>query len=81
MIRVSGYSGSPETPVQAVLEAAEALRAARVRYAESYLLHRLSTKSDGTAHQQAILETADELTVAQARYDLARWRLDHAPES
>jgi hypothetical protein len=54
------------------LAAAEGLRAARVRYAASFLRFRLTAKTDGIAHQQAILDTDDELTVIQARYDLAR---------
>ena len=58
------------------LDAAEALRAARVRYAEAFLRFRVRAKSDGQAHQQAIVETNDELTILEARLELARRNLD-----
>jgi hypothetical protein len=49
-----------------VVEAAEAVRLARVRYAEAYIRFRPGSHTDATAHQRAIIETNDELTVLQA---------------
>ena len=39
------------------MEKAEKLREARVRYAQAFLRFRVNAKSDGQAHQQAIVET------------------------
>jgi len=54
------------------MEAAEKVREARVRYAEAFLRFRVRAKSDGQAHQQAIVETNDELTILEAKLELAR---------
>jgi len=54
------------------MEAAEKVRAARVRYAQEFLRFRVNAKSDGQAHQQAIVATEDELTILEAKLDLAR---------
>lgn len=59
-----------------VLMAAEAVRQARMRYAEEYLRFRIRSNTDGNAHQQAVLETGDELTVLQARLWLAKMEAD-----
>lgn len=67
--------GCHGTPID-VTEAAESVRAARVRYAETFLRFRIFAKSDGQAHQQAILETKDELTTLEARLFLAREALN-----
>lgn len=58
------------------MEAAEKVREARVRYAEHFLLFRQKAPSDGYAHQQAIVETNDELTTLEAQLYLARRDLD-----
>ena len=58
------------------MEAAEKVREARVRYAQEFLRFRVGAKSDGQAHQQAIVETKDELTILEAKLDLARRALD-----
>jgi len=54
------------------MEKAEKLREARVRYAQAFLRFRVNAKSDGQAHQQAIVETKDELTILEAELELAR---------
>lgn len=54
------------------MEAAEKVRAARVRYAQAFLRFRVGAKSDGQAHQQAIVETKDELTILEAELEIAR---------
>lgn len=49
------------------------LAEARVRYAEAFLRYRSTTaKTDAMAHQQAIVATADEITVLQAELEIAR---------
>lgn len=60
------------------LEAAQALKEARVRYAEAFLRHRVRAASDGQAHQRAIVETQDELTLCEARLEIARRGLDRS---
>ena len=57
---------------QRFLERTEQVRAARVRYAQEFLRFRVNAKSDGQAHQQAIVATEDELTILEAKLDLAR---------
>lgn len=54
------------------MEKAEKLREARVRYAQAFLRFRVNAKSDGQAHQQAIVETQDELTIREAELEIAR---------
>lgn len=54
------------------LGTAENLRKARIRYAEAFLRYRLRAPSDGQAHQQAIIETSDELTVLEAEHYVAK---------
>ena len=61
---------------QRFLERTEQVRAARVRYAQEFLRFRVRAKSDGQAHQQAIVETQDELTTLEAKQYLARRDLD-----
>lgn len=51
---------------------AETLRKARVRYAEAFLRYRINAKSDGQAHQQAVIETSGELTVLEAEHFIAK---------
>jgi hypothetical protein len=70
---------SPDAPGRplTVLEAAEHVRAARVRYAEAFVRFKMRNATDGQAHQQALLETEDEVTIYQARLDIARWELEH----
>ncbi len=58
------------------MEVTEKVREARVRYAEEFLRFRIRAKSDGQAHQQAILATKDELTTLEAQLYLARRDLD-----
>lgn len=61
------------------LAATEAVATARLRYAEAFLRFKARhATSDGQAHQQAIVETNDELTVLLARQELARRDLDRA---
>ena len=66
-----GHGNNPR-----LLDAAEAVREARVRYAQHFLRFRVRAKSDGQAHQQAIVETDDELTILEARLELAKRDLD-----
>ena len=54
------------------MEAVEKVREARVRYAQEFLRFRINAKSDGQAHQQAIVETKDELTIREAELEIAR---------
>lgn len=54
------------------LATAETLRKARLRYAEAFLLRRVKAKSDGMAHQQAVIDTLDELTVLEAEHYVAK---------
>jgi len=61
---------------QRFMEHTEQVRAARVRYAQEFLRFRVGAKSDGQAHQQAIVSTEDELTTLEARLYLARRDLD-----
>ncbi len=58
------------------MKVTEKVREARVRYAEEFLRFRIRAKSDGQAHQQAILATKDELTTLEAQLYLARRDLD-----
>lgn len=58
-----------------LLAAAEALRAARVRYAEAWLRLRLKARSDQDATHRATVETNDEVTIRQAELELAREEL------
>lgn len=58
-----------------LLTAAEALRAARVRYAEAWLRLRLKARSDQDATHRATVETNDEVTIRQAELELAREEL------
>ena len=58
------------------MEITEKVREARVRYAQEFLRFRVNAKSDGQAHQQAIVETKDELTTLEAKQYLARRDLD-----
>ena len=58
------------------VEITEKVREARVRYAQEFLRFRVNAKSDGQAHQQAIVETKDELTTLEAKQYLARRDLD-----
>ncbi len=60
------------------LALAEEVRAARVRYAEDWLRLRLKAKSDQEATHKATAETKDELTVLNARLELARRALDRS---
>lgn len=57
---------------------ARQLADARIRYAEAFLRFRVRAKSDGQAHQQAIVETQDAVTLAEAEFELARRDLDRS---
>ena len=60
-------------------EAATALAAARVRFSEAFIMYRATggdKRTDKQAEHMAILETKDEVTIAQARLEIARRRLD-----
>jgi hypothetical protein len=67
----SRSQAAPRAP-EGLLDAAEAVRAARCRYAEAFLRFKIRDVTDGQAHQQAILETDDELTVLEAALWLAQ---------
>lgn len=65
--------GSRPVALHPLLQAAGAVAAARVRYAEAFLRFKLREGvTDGQAHQQALLETGDELTVLEARLFVAK---------
>jgi hypothetical protein len=55
------------------------VQAARVRYAEAFLRFKIRDVTDGQAHQQAVLETGDELTVLEARLRLEEWEVRSCP--
>ncbi len=64
----------PMYPGQPIIEAAEALAAARVRYAEAFLGARLRLGDKGTdkqAEAHAIVSTKDEVTVLTAKLKVA----------
>lgn len=64
------------------LEVAQELAAARIAWATDFLLYRtMHAKSDGQAKAMADERNIERLTMAEARYELAKWRLredDHA---
>jgi len=47
------------------------LQAGRLRYAEAFLRFKIGHVTDGQAHQQAIIETGDAVTILEAEVDLA----------
>lgn len=65
-------SPAPRSGVDALEHAAEAVRAAKVRYAEAFLRYKMQDVTDGQAHQQALLATSAELTLLEARLFIAQ---------
>ena len=68
-----------------LLEMAAELGAARVAWATDFLRYRaLHAETDKKAAAMADIDNMDRLVMAEARYELAKWRLreddhDHAP--
>ena len=83
---VHGYHGEGPCPdhreqrIERYRAAAAAVAAARIRYAESFLLWKARDKgtSDEKARQHAIVETRDELTILLAELEIARESLNRA---
>lgn len=66
------------TPEQEMYEAAQVLAGARVRYAQRFMLAKGRGKdvTDGFAHQAAIEDTGDDITLRQAEYDIAKIKFE-----
>jgi hypothetical protein len=63
------------TKREALLEAAAELARARVRFSEAFIMYRTSggdKMTDRQAEAMAIIKTGDEVTLAQARLEIAR---------
>jgi len=63
------------------LEIAQELALARKDWATDFLLYRtMHAKSDGQAKAMADDQNIMRLTMAEAKYELAKWRLSHAAD-